>query len=29
VADIALARPAINHSDGSITLEIEALTVAE
>lgn len=29
VADIALARPPGHHSDGAITLEIEALTVAE
>ncbi|HEV2043113.1 MAG TPA: hypothetical protein VGR05_00395 [Sphingomicrobium sp.] len=29
VADIALARPPIDQADGGITLEIEALTVAE
>ena len=29
VADIALARPPTNHADGTITLDIEALTVAE
>lgn len=29
VADIALARPSVTHLDGTITLEIEALTVAE
>jgi hypothetical protein len=29
VADIALARPPASQPDGSITLEIEALTVAE
>ena len=29
VADITLARPPVNHPDGAITLEIEALTVAE
>lgn len=29
VADIALSRPPGHHADGAITLEIEALTVAE
>lgn len=29
VADIALARPPTSHADGMMTLEIEALTVAE
>lgn len=29
VADIALARPPIDDADGAITVEIEALTVAE
>lgn len=29
VADIALARPRVHHPDGAVTLEIEALTVAE
>ena len=29
VADIALVRPPTNQADGAITLEIEALTVAE
>jgi len=29
VADIALSRPPTNQADGAITLEIEALTVAE
>lgn len=29
VADIALVKPAAQQTDGSITLEIEALTVAE
>lgn len=29
VADIALARPPFDQADGGITLEIEALTVAE
>lgn len=29
VADIALASPSADHPDGAITLEIEALTVAE
>lgn len=29
VADIALARPPVHQADGAITLDIEALTVAE
>lgn len=29
VADIQLARPPIEHRDGTITLEIEALTIAQ
>ena len=29
VADITLARPLLHHADGAITLNIEALTVAE
>ncbi|WP_051504173.1 hypothetical protein [Sphingomonas jaspsi] len=29
VADIQLARPPVEHRDGAITLEIEALTIAE